>query len=49
MSNYQYGAMLGFVAMAIAAWKWSHSKSVAAVERGRGDVIFSNAPKPSEP
>ena len=49
MSNFQYGVMLGCVAMAIAAWKFGQSKSVATVGGGRGEVIFSNTPKPSEP
>ena len=49
MSNYQYGALLGFVAMAFVVWKWGQSKSVAIAERERGEVIFSNTPQPSEP
>jgi hypothetical protein len=48
MSN-QYGALLGFVAMAFVVWKWGQSKSAAAAERERGEVIFSNTPQPSEP
>ena len=49
MSNYQYGAMLGFVVIAIVAWKWGQSRSVATVQRERGEVIYSNTPQPSEP
>ena len=49
MSNYQYGALLGFIATAFVVWKWGQSKSVAGAERERGEVIFSNTPQPSEP
>jgi hypothetical protein len=49
MSKYQYGVMLGFVAAAIAVWKWRQSKPVATVASDPGEVIFSNTPKPSEP
>ena len=49
MSNYQYGALLGFVAAAFVVWKWGQSKSIAITERERGEVIFSNTPQPSEP
>ena len=49
MSNYQYGALLGFVATAFVVWKWGQSQSVTTAERERGEVIFSNTPQPSEP
>jgi hypothetical protein len=45
MSNYRYGVILGYVAIAIVAWKWAQSRPGAKVERERGEVIFSNTPQ----
>jgi len=52
LTKAQYGGIMGGMigGLAVAVWQWRRleaAREAAAVEHGRGEVIFSNTPHPS--
>ena len=52
LTKAQYGGIVGGIigGLGVAMWQWRRldvAREAAAVEHGRGEVIFSNTPHPS--
>lgn len=52
LTKAQYGGIMGGIigGLGVALWQWRRleaAREAAAVEYGRGEVIFSNTPHPS--
>ena len=52
LTKAQYGGIMGGIigGLGVAVWQWRRleaAREAAAVEHGRGEVIFSNTPHPS--
>jgi len=50
LTKSQYSIIVAFVGLAIVYWQWRDRRSWQTSQRREdGEVIFRNAPRPSEP
>ena len=51
MTKAQYGGLVGGIVggLIVMFWQWRRQMAADEATRDRGEVIFSNAPRPSEP